>query len=114
MMKRAYLPPAGAAFTVDAGPAGEPSVTRVSPQAGAPGTVVTVTGSNFSASASVLLANTPVAATSATATQITFAVPAGARAGKVAVTASGTPSTNGATFWVTSAAAPKSLGTVGQ
>lgn len=103
---------AGAAFTVNAGGGGAPTVSKVVPQAGPPGTVVTVTGTNFSTTAganTVLLANGAVQTSSASATQLTFTVPAGARAGKVAVSANSVPSTTGATFWVTGAP-PKSPG----
>jgi hypothetical protein len=108
---------AGVSFTVTDGPAGDPTVSNITPVVGAPGTTVTVTGTNFAMGAgasTVLLDNQSVPASVASTTSLSFVVPPGARSGKVAVSAGGTDSTSGESFFVTSAAAPKSLGTVGQ
>jgi hypothetical protein len=83
-----------------------PSITGVNPASGAPGTPVTITGTNFGAAqGTVTIGGVAATVTSWSATSITVTVPAGAATGNVVVsTALGLPSA-GAAFTVTAAAA---------
>jgi hypothetical protein len=89
---------AGKAFTVVAAP----SITSLSPTSGAPGTVVTITGTNFGAAqgtGTVSFNGTAGTPTSWNATTIKVPVPTGATTGNVVVRASGVDS-NGKPFTV--------------
>jgi sugar lactone lactonase YvrE len=82
-----------------------PTITSVSPDNGAAGTLVTITGTNFSATpaGNVVKFNgtTAVVATSSTATQIFTAVPTGASTGPITVTVGSTIATSPKNFIVT-------------
>ena len=89
----------GVMFTISS--AG-PTITTVSPNSGAPGTAVTITGTNFGATqatSTVTFGGTVATTTSWSATSIGVTVPAGATTGAVAVTVGGLVS-NGVTFTV--------------
>jgi FG-GAP-like repeat/IPT/TIG domain len=66
-----------------------PVVSSFSPTRGAPGTVVTVNGSNFADASTVTLGGTAVSFAPVSASQLTFVVPANAGSGRIVV---GTPS----------------------
>ena len=69
-----------------------PTITMVSPNSGAPGTVVTITGTNFGATqgtSTVTFGGTAAATTSWSATSIGVTVPVGATTGAVVVTVGG-------------------------
>jgi RHS repeat-associated protein len=86
----------GVAFTVLV-----PAISGVSPQTGPAGTSVTVSGSNFGASAGTVTFNGQAATTSAWAdSSITAVVPSSATSGNVIVTNGGL-SSNGISFTVT-------------
>jgi len=95
-------------FTVTgaAPPAGNlsPTITNINPVSGAVGTVVTITGTNFSATPAgntIKFNGTLAPATIETATMLKLRVPTGATTGKVTVaTATGTATSTG-TFTVT-------------
>lgn len=83
-----------------------PTITSFSPTAGAIGTPVTITGTNFSTTPANNIVqfngtNTPV--TASTTTSITTSVPAGATTGKITVTTAGNTATSATDFTVTSA-----------
>src|SRR5690349_929608 len=66
-----------------------PTIISFTPDAAAEGAVVTITGTNFSSTASenvVTFNSTRATVTGATATQITTTVPTGATTGKIAIT----------------------------
>ena len=81
-----------ATFTV--GPSPAPTITSFNPTAGAPGEVITITGTNYApgpANTKVSFNGTRGWPTAATATTITVPVPAGATSGRISVaTAKGT------------------------
>ncbi len=69
-----------------------PTITNVSPKAAAPGSTVTITGSNFSATATdqvVYFGNAKATITNATATSLEVTVPVGASYDQVSVAISG-------------------------
>ena len=79
-----------------------PTITTVSPNSGAPGTSVTITGTNFGATqgtSTVTFGGTVAPSTSWSATSISVTVPAGAATGAVVVTVGGLAS-NGVNFTV--------------
>jgi hypothetical protein len=81
-----------------------PSIASLSPNTGAVGTSVTITGTNFGVTqgtSTVTFSGTAGTPTSWSATSITVAVPAGATTGNVVVTVSGVAS-NGVSFTVPS------------
>src|SRR6185503_8262224 len=83
-------------------PATAPSITNLSPNTGAVGTSVTITGTNFNATqgtSTVTFNGTAATPTSWSATSISAPVPSGATTGPVVVTVSSQAS-NGATFTV--------------
>jgi RHS repeat-associated protein len=93
--------------TFKAAPAGgtAPSITSVSPTAGAVGASVTLTGTNFGAtqgSSTVTFNRTAATPTSWSATNVVAPVPSGATTGNVVVTVGGQAS-NGVSFTVISA-----------
>jgi FG-GAP repeat/IPT/TIG domain/Bacterial Ig-like domain (group 3) len=81
-----------------------PTITGFAPTSGPVGTVVTITGTNFS---TVLTGNavtfngTAAAVTSASTTQIVASVPSGASTGKISVTVGTQTATSGGTFTIT-------------
>ncbi|WP_285655349.1 BspA family leucine-rich repeat surface protein [Allomuricauda sp. NBRC 101325] len=80
-----------------------PKITKFSPPSGPVGTVVTIEGQNFSATAAentVKIGTATATISSATATTLVVTVPAGATNGKVSVTVGGKTAT-GDTFTVT-------------
>ncbi|RZL08588.1 MAG: T9SS type A sorting domain-containing protein, partial [Hymenobacter sp.] len=78
-----------------------PSITSFSPLSGPVGTAVTVVGTNFSGATAVTLNGAAVGSfTVASATTISFVVPAGAASGFIAVTTPGGTATSGAAFTV--------------
>src|ERR1019366_9022229 len=101
----------GSTFTVTAAP----SVTSLTPAAGAVGGAVTIAGANFGASqgtSTVTFNGTTATPTSWSATGIVAPVPAGATTGNVVVTAGGAIS-NASTFTVTVAPSTINLTVVG-
>jgi ELWxxDGT repeat protein len=76
-----------ASFTVTSTPA--PTITDFSPTAGAAGTPVTITGTNFTGVTAVAFAGASAAFTVDSATQISTTVPAAARSGSITVTGPG-------------------------
>jgi N-acetylneuraminic acid mutarotase len=81
-----------------------PAITSVSPESGLEGVVVTITGTNFSATpANNIVTFNGVAAevSAATVTSITTTVPNGATTGKIAVTVNGKTATSQNNFVVT-------------
>ena len=78
-----------------------PTLTSVNPTSGAPGTTVTLTGTNFTSITNVSFNGTAVTGyTVVSSTSITTTVPTGATTGNVTVTTAGGTS-NGVTFTVT-------------
>jgi IPT/TIG domain len=63
-----------------------PTITSFAPTSGAVGTVVTITGTNFTGVTSVKFNGVPTAFTFNSSTQITATVPTGATTGKITVT----------------------------
>jgi hypothetical protein len=81
--------------------AGEATVLSFSPTSGAVGTVVTITGTEFTGASKVTFGG--VAATTFTvnsATQITATVPTGAKTGKIGVTTNGVSASSKTNFTV--------------
>jgi hypothetical protein len=79
----------------------EPEITSFSPESGVEGTTVTITGKNFSTTASendVKFNGTAATASASTATSITVTVPAGATTGKITVTVNGSTATSAQDF----------------
>ncbi|HEY8934609.1 MAG TPA: IPT/TIG domain-containing protein, partial [Cyclobacteriaceae bacterium] len=75
-------------FIIESNNSNVPSITSFLPASGSTGTTVTISGTNFSATASenvVAFNGTPATVTEATTTQITTTVPAGAGTGKITV-----------------------------
>ena len=87
---------------------GKPTITAFSPGNGAVGAKVTITGTNLTNATtpkpSVLFGAKAASVVSATATTVVAIVPAGAGAGKIAVTTTGGTATSAASFAVTVAA----------
>ena len=78
-----------------------PTITSFSPASGLPGTVVTVTGTNFTGATALTLNGGAVASfTVVSATQITFTVPVAATSGTIAVTTPGGMATSATAFTV--------------
>jgi endoglucanase len=86
-----------------------PTITAISPTSGSPGTTVTITGTNFSATASantVIFGSTAATVTAATTTSLRVTVPnIAAGAVNVTVTVAG-KSSNAVSFTVTTATTP--------
>jgi hypothetical protein len=81
-----------------------PTITGFSPTSGQVGDSVTITGTNFSATAAnntVKFNGTTAVVTSSTATQIVTSVPTGATTGTITVTVSGSTATSSGSFTVT-------------
>lgn len=82
--------PARLAFSISAALPTGPVIGSVTPNAGAPGTPVTLSGSGFSASPSgntvVFTGNAPAVVQSASSTQLVVTVPATAQTGPISVT----------------------------
>lgn len=79
------------------------TITAFAPSSGQVGTVVTITGTNFStipANNAVAFNGTNATVTSSTTTSITTMVPAGATTGKITVTVGGNTTTSAADFIV--------------
>ena len=90
----------GVSFTVTAS---VPTISAVSPNSGAVGAAVTITGTNFGTtqgSSTVTFNGTAAAATNWSSTSVAVTVPAGATTGNVVVTVGGRAS-NGVSFTVT-------------
>jgi hypothetical protein len=86
-----------------------PSIVSFTPDAGATGTQVTISGLNFATPASantVRFNGVDAAVLSASPTTVVAAVPAGATSGSVQVVTSGGTATSGATFTVLSGSGP--------
>ncbi len=83
-----------------------PTITSFTPTSGVAETTVIITGTNFSTTASantVTFNGTTATVSSATATQLTVAVPSGATTGKIAVTVNSVSTTSASDFTVTTA-----------
>jgi hypothetical protein len=79
-----------------------PGIISFTPTSGMPGTMVTVTGINFTGATAVLLAaNTPVTFTLVSPTSLTFTVPSGAASGPIAITTPVGTAISGTNFTVT-------------
>jgi RHS repeat-associated protein len=88
------------AFVVTVPP---PTITSFSPASGPVGTVVSVTGTNFSTTASaniVKFNGTTASVTASTTTSLTTAVPAGTTAGPITVTVGGQTAASASSFTV--------------
>ncbi len=84
--------------------AATPTISGFTPTSGPVGTSVTITGTNFSATAasnSVKFNGTTATVTSSTATSISTKVPPGATTGKITVTVAGNTATSAVNFTVT-------------
>ncbi|HQQ96158.1 MAG TPA: FG-GAP-like repeat-containing protein [Cyclobacteriaceae bacterium] len=80
-----------------------PTITSFSPAFGLPGTVVTITGTNFSttpAANTVTFNGTPAEVTASTSTSITTSVPAGANTGLIRVAVGCPAATSSTSFYV--------------
>lgn len=108
----ATLPPsASTGFVTVATPAGTltsdrrfiavPTITGIAPASGPVGTVVTVTGNNFTGATKVTFGAKAASFTVNSATQIRTTVPTGATTGKIKATTAGGTATSAATFTVT-------------
>ncbi len=94
-------------FTVTT--ATSPTIASFNPTMGLVGTPVTITGTNFSATASsniVKFNGTTATVTASSVTSITTSVPTGAATGKIAVTVGGQTATSTTDFTVTTATSP--------
>jgi|GEM_PF-1424698 len=92
---------ANASFSYDAAPPVPPTVGGTSATVGAPGTTLTITGTNFSTTPSqdqVTFNGKPATVTAATATQLTVTVPTGATSGPLSITTPGGAVTAGDFF----------------
>jgi IPT/TIG domain len=78
-----------------------PKVTSFTPAAGPVGTVVTLTGTNFTGATAVAFHGAAAIYTVVSATQITATVPAGATTGTISATTPGGTGTSAASFTVT-------------
>ncbi len=81
----------------------DPTITSFTPESGAVGTEVTITGTNFSTTATdntVQFNGTAATVTAATATSITTSVPTAATTGKITVAVSGKTATSATDFTV--------------
>jgi hypothetical protein len=79
------------------------TIASFTPTSGLPGTIVTITGADFSANATdniVKFNGTPATVTAATATSLTVTVPAGATPGKISVSIAGRVVTGDTDFTV--------------
>jgi hypothetical protein len=89
-------------FTVTGGtpPPAAPAISSFSPTSGAPGTSVTITGTNFTNASTVAFNGTIASFTVGSATSITAIVPIGATNGKISVTTPGGTATSKQNFRV--------------
>ena len=87
-----------------------PTLIGFSPIAGPPGTVVTITGTNFNGATGVTFGSTVATFTVNSATQITTSVPAGSATGAVNVTTPAGTATSTTTFTVAGTVTPPSTG----
>ena len=78
-----------------------PTITSFTPTSGLAGTVVTLTGTNFTGATAVSFNGIAASSFTATATQITVTVPAGATSGTISVTTPGGTGTSAGSFSVT-------------
>jgi hypothetical protein len=78
-----------------------PTITRVNPAKGKPGTSVTITGTDLLRATKVSFGGTSAVITTDTATKITTVVPTGAASGTVDVTTSWGTATSPTPFTVT-------------
>jgi RHS repeat-associated protein len=81
-----------------------PWITSFSPTSGPVGTVVTITGANFTGATTVKFKNKSAAFTVNSATQITATVPSGATTGKISVTTPAGTGSSAGNFTVTGGA----------
>ena len=80
-----------------------PTITNFTPTSGAIGATVTITGTNFSATATnntVMFNGTVATVTASTTTSITTSVPSGATTGPITLTVNGTTGTSSTNFTV--------------
>ena len=90
------------------------SISGFTPASGPPGTVVTISGSGFAASANAVRFNgVPAAVASASPAAITAVVPAGATTGRIEVTAGGATATSPQDFVVAALLPPPIPGIAG-
>ena len=78
----------------------KPTISGFSPNSGAPGTVVTITGTNLSAYTAVKIGDTPAVVTGASDTSLTVTVPRGTLSGAISVTTSYGSATSSGSFTV--------------
>jgi uncharacterized repeat protein (TIGR03803 family) len=79
-----------------------PTITSISPTSGPVNTIVTINGTGFSGDSAIKFGGVKATAFKIVSpTQITAAVPTGAKTGKITVTTAGGVGTSGATFTVT-------------
>jgi len=78
-----------------------PAISGFTPDSGAAGTTVTITGHNLAGATAVAFGGTPATIVSATATQLVTTVPAGAATGHITVTTPAGTATSHASFTVT-------------
>ncbi|MFL5915038.1 MAG: IPT/TIG domain-containing protein [Gaiellaceae bacterium] len=79
-----------------------PTISGFTPNAGQPGTVVTITGANFTGATGVTFGGTSAAFSLDSSTQITAAVPSNAATGRISVTTGAGTAVSGGTFTVSS------------
>jgi hypothetical protein len=77
-----------------------PAISSFTPDSGAPGTLVTINGTDFGASPIVKFNGTVATVTASDATSITTSVPSGATTGAISVTSSGITITSATNFTV--------------
>jgi len=80
-----------------------PSITSFTPASGPVGTVVTITGTNFTGTSAVAFNGVPASFTVMSATSLKATVPGGATTGKVSVTTANGTATSSSNFTVTTA-----------
>lgn len=91
------------------GATAKPSIHNFLPKLGSVGTVLDITGSNFSGTSAVTVAGTKATFTVVSASKITVTVPSGAETGKIGVTTKGGTAQSTADFTVV---APSGSGTM--
>lgn len=91
-------------FTVTTTSVGAPAITSFTPSSGTTGTTITITGTDFSATAAsntVAFNGTAATVSAASSTQLIVTVPTGATTGKISVNVDGNTATSTSDFTVT-------------
>jgi Metallo-peptidase family M12B Reprolysin-like/Calx-beta domain len=90
-----------AGFTITGSSSTFPTITNFTPASGIPGTMVTITGTNFISPSAVTFNGTPAVFTVNSTTEIVATVPSGATSGFIAVTTPSGQALSPSTFIVT-------------